>query len=45
MQGGAKLGVQLFVWKIIHLINKNTRIDSLYRVLTTVSLVVPYPIF
>ena len=38
-QGGEKVGLQLFVWKIIRsLINNNTRINSAFHVLTIVNL-------
>ena len=37
MQGGAKVGLQLFIWKYT-IINNNIQINSVFHVLTTVNL-------
>ena len=41
--GWGKVGLQLFVWKVI--INKNRRIISVFCILTTVILRFPHPVY
>ena len=46
IQGGAKIGLQLFIWKIIQLLtNNNTRINSVFHILTTLNLLFPHPVY
>ena len=46
IQGGANVGLQLFIWKIIRwLINNNTGINSVFWVLATVSRLLPHPVY
>ena len=42
MQGGLKAGLQWFVWKIIQQSINNTRINSVFCILTTVNLLFPH---
>ena len=44
--GGAKVGLQLFIWRVIQaLINNNTRINFVFCILTTKNLLLPNPIY
>ena len=46
MQGGARVGLWLFMWKRIrNLINNRTRINSVFCILTTVNLLLPHPLY
>ena len=42
IQGGAKVGLPLFVGKNNTLINNYIRINSVFHVLTTINLLLPY---
>ena len=43
IQGGARVGLQLCTWKIIqYSINNNTRINSVFPILTTINLLLPH---
>ena len=45
IQGGAKVRLQLFIWKIIwYLENNNARTSSASRILTTANLLLPHPV-
>ena len=45
IQGGAKVGLPLLIWKITQLINSNTKINTVFHILTTVNLLLPNPVF
>ena len=45
IQGGAKLSLQLFIWKnTIKFINNNTRTNSVFHVFTSVNLLLPHSV-
>lgn len=45
LQGRAKVGVQLFMWEVTEsLINNNIRMNFVFCILTTITLVLPQPV-
>ena len=45
LQGGAKVGLQMFIWEIIQLINNNERINYVFFILITINLLLPHPVY